>query len=141
MKTFISKNNNIKKWYVIDATGKVLGRLATEISKYLRGKHKSEYTPHIDTGDYVIIINSNKILVTGNKNKKKIYYHHSGYIGGIKKISFEKMIIKNSNDIIKKAVKGMLPKNSLGRAMYKKLKVYKGNEHNHAAQKPKNIEI
>lgn len=141
MKTFVEKQKNIKKWYVIDASGKILGRLATEVSKYLRGKHKPEYTPHIDTGDYIIILNANKILVTGNKNKNKFYYHHSGYIGGIKKISFEEMMHKNSTNVIKIAVKGMLPKGSLGRSMYKKLKVYKNDKHNHNAQKPQILDI
>lgn len=141
MKTFTAKTKNLKMWYVVDAEGKILGRLATEIAKILRGKHKPEYTPHVDVGDYIIILNAEKINVTGNKNKNKIYYHHSGYIGGIKKTSFEEMINKKSENVIKLAVKGMLPKNSLGRSMLKKLKIYKGNKHCHDSQKPKNLNI
>lgn len=141
MKTFTAKQKNIKKWYVVDATKKILGRLATEIAKILKGKHKSEYTPHIDVGDYIIVINAEKISVTGNKYKNKTYYHHSGYIGGIKKTTFSEMINKKSENIIKLAVKGMLPKNSLGRLMYKKLRVYKGNKHQHNAQKPQSLNI
>lgn len=141
MKTFTAKQKNPKKWYVVDATKKILGRLATEIAKILKGKHKSEYTPHIDVGDYIIVINAEKISVTGNKYKDKTYYHHSGYIGGIKKTTFSEMINKKSENIIKLAVKGMLPKNSLGRLMYKKLRVYKGNKHQHDAQKPQSLNI
>lgn len=137
-KTFIAKKTDIiQNWYIISAKGKVLGRFASFISKFLIGKHKEQYTPHIDIGDYIIIIHAEKIIVTGNKFKKKLYYKHTGYPGGIKFSSFEEIIKKNPTYIIKKAVKGMLPKGSLGRTMYKKMKVYVGNYHKHAAQKPK----
>lgn len=142
MKTFSAKSSNIKKnWYLIDATGKILGRLATELSRYLRGKHKVEYTPHIDTGDYIIVLNAKKILVTGKKNQDKIYYHHTGYIGGIKSYSFKEMIQRCPERIIERAVKGMLPRGPLGRMMFKKLKVYAGDTHNHAAQNPQFLNI
>jgi large subunit ribosomal protein L13 len=142
MKTFSAKSSNIKKnWYLIDATGKILGRLATELSRYLRGKHKVEYTPHIDTGDYIIVLNAKKILVTGRKSKDKIYYHHTGYIGGIKSFSFREMIQRCPERIIERAVKGMLPRGPLGRMMFKKLKVYAGDTHNHAAQNPQFLNI
>ncbi len=142
MKTFSAKPETVKRdWYLVDAAEKTLGRLATEIALRLRGKHKPEYTPHVDTGDYIVVINSDKIRVTGNKLKDKIYYHHTGYPGGIKDISFEKLRAKKSELIIQKAVKGMLPKNPLGRAMFRKLRVYRGAEHDHAAQQPKTLEI
>jgi large subunit ribosomal protein L13 len=142
MKTFSAKPETVKRdWYIVDAAEKTLGRLATEIALRLRGKHKPEYTPHVDTGDYIVVINSDKIRVTGNKMKDKIYYHHTGYPGGIKDISFEKLRAKKSEMIIQKAVKGMLPKNPLGRAMFRKLRVYRGAEHDHAAQQPKTLEI
>ncbi|MFV1984471.1 MAG: 50S ribosomal protein L13 [Thiohalomonadales bacterium] len=142
MKTFSAKPETVKRdWYIVDAAEKTLGRLATEIALRLRGKHKPEYTPHVDTGDYIVVINSDKIRVTGNKLKDKIYYHHTGYPGGIKDISFEKLRAKKSELIIQKAVKGMLPKNPLGRAMFRKLRVYRGAEHDHAAQQPKTLEI
>jgi len=142
MKTFSAKCYEVKKkWILIDANNKILGRLATEIAKYLRGKHKPEYTPHIDTGDYVIIINAEKVIVTGNKRKDKTYNRHTGYIGGLKSISFEKLIVKHPKRIIETAVKGMLAKNALGREMYKKLKVYVGQNHPHTAQQPKILEI
>jgi len=142
MKTFSAKAETVKRdWYIVDAAEKTLGRLATEIALRLRGKHKPEYTPHVDTGDYIVVINSDKIRVTGNKMKGKIYYHHTGYPGGIKDISFEKLRAKKSEMIIQKAVKGMLPKNPLGRAMFRKLRVYRGAEHDHAAQQPKTLEI
>ncbi|MFV2061833.1 MAG: 50S ribosomal protein L13 [Gammaproteobacteria bacterium] len=142
MKTFSAKPETVKRdWYIVDAAEKTLGRLATEIALRLRGKHKPEYTPHVDTGDYIVVINSDKIRVTGNKMKGKIYYHHTGYPGGIKDISFEKLRAKKSEMIIQKAVKGMLPKNPLGRAMFRKLRVYRGAEHDHAAQQPKTLEI
>ncbi|WP_432772833.1 50S ribosomal protein L13 [Francisella salimarina] len=137
MKTFTAKPSDIKRqWLLIDATDKTLGRLATEVAMILRGKNKPEYTPHMDTGDYVIIINAEKVAVTGNKRKGKIYYHHTGYIGGIKSISFEKLIATHPERAIEKAVKGMLPRTPLGRAMYKKLKVYAGENHPHTAQQP-----
>lgn len=142
MKTFSAKPETVKRdWYLVDAAEKTLGRLATEIALRLRGKHKPEYTPHVDTGDYIVVINSDKIRVTGNKLKNKIYYHHTGYPGGIKDISFEKLRAKKSEMIIQKAVKGMLPKNPLGRAMFRKLRVYRGAEHDHVAQQPKTLEI
>lgn len=142
MKTFSAKTHEVKRdWYVVDASEKVLGRLATEIARRLRGKHKAEYTPHVDTGDYIIVTNAEKVTVTGRKFKEKIYYSHSGFPGGIKEISFDKLQIKNPARIIELAVKGMLPKNPLGREMYRKLKVYVGSDHPHAAQQPKQLEI
>ena len=134
MKTFTAKPETVKRdWYVVDATGKTLGRLATELARRLRGKHKAEYTPHVDTGDYIIVLNAEKVAVTGNKREDKMYYHHTGHIGGIKEATFEEMIARRPERVIEIAVKGMLPKGPLGRAMYRKLKVYAGNEHNHAA--------
>lgn len=130
-----------RDWFVVDADGKTLGRMATEIARRLRGKHKTIYTPHVDTGDYIVVINADKIRVTGNKLKGKIYYHHTGYIGGIKSISLEKQLDKAPDRVISSAVKGMLPKNPLGRAMFGKLKVYAGAEHPHTAQQPKVLEI
>lgn len=137
MKTFSANNQTVKRdWYIIDAQNMVLGRLATEIARRLRGKHKPEYTPHVDTGDYIIVINAEKVRVTGNKTVDKMYHHHSGYPGGLKSINFEKLQAKAPEQIIEKAVKGMLPKGPLGRDMYRKLKVYAGSEHNHSAQQP-----
>jgi large subunit ribosomal protein L13 len=142
MKTFSAKGHEVKRdWFVVDASGKVLGRLASEIARRLRGKHKAEYTPHVDTGDNIIVINAEKVTVTGRKFKNKMYYHHTGFPGGIKSTNFEKLQDKNPIRIIELAVKGMLPKNPLGREMYRKLKVYAGNEHPHAAQQPKQLEI
>ena len=142
MKTFVATPSTIKReWYVVDAEGKTLGRLATEIATRLRGKHKPEYTPHADTGDYIIVVNCEKIVVTGNKAKGKMYHSHTGYIGGIKSISFEKLIEKAPERVIQSAVKGMLPKGPLGRAMFRKMKVYAGAEHNHAAQQPQVLDI
>ncbi|WP_419419317.1 50S ribosomal protein L13 [Legionella sp. D16C41] len=142
MKTFSAKAHEVKRdWYIIDATNKVLGRVATEIARRLRGKHKAEYTPHVDTGDYVVVINADKVAVTGKKFKDKIYYRHSGYPGGIKGVSFDKMQGSHPERVIELAVKGMLPKNVLGRQMYRKLKVYAGSEHPHTAQQPKELEI
>jgi large subunit ribosomal protein L13 len=142
MKTFSAKAHEVKRdWYVIDASNKVLGRLASEIAHRLRGKHKAEYTPHVDTGDYIVVTNAEKVIVTGRKFKEKRYYHHTGFPGGIKSITFDELQKKNPRDIIERAVKGMLPKNPLGREMYRKLKVYAGNEHPHAAQQPKQLEI
>ncbi|MCL4410709.1 50S ribosomal protein L13 [Aliidiomarina haloalkalitolerans] len=142
MKTFVAKAETVKRdWYVVDAEGKTLGRLATEVATRLRGKHKPEYTPHVDTGDYIVIVNAEKIHVTGNKAKAKMYHAHSGYPGGLKSISFEKLLIKKPEMIIEAAVKGMLPRGPLGRAMFRKLKVYAGPEHTHAAQQPKPLEI
>ncbi|KTC64528.1 50S ribosomal protein L13 (plasmid) [Legionella adelaidensis] len=142
MKTFSAKAHEVKRdWYLIDASDKTLGRLATEVARRLRGKHKAEYTPHVDTGDYIIITNAEKVTVTGRKFKEKMYYHHTGFPGGIKEISFDKLQKKNPAQIIERAVKGMLPKNPLGREMYRKLKIYTGTEHPHAAQQPKQLEI
>ena len=142
MKTFSAKSETVKRdWYVVDASEKTLGRLATEVARRLRGKHKAEYTPHVDTGDYLVIVNAEKIKVTGNKAKDKMYYHHTGYIGGIKSISFEKLIDKAPERVIEHAVKGMLPKNPLGRQMFRKLKVYSGPNHPHEAQQPKQLDI
>lgn len=142
MKTFTATPETVSRdWYVVDAEGKTLGRIATEIAVRLRGKHKPEYTPHVDTGDYIIVINAEKVTVTGNKAKGKTYYSHSGFPGGIKQISFEKLQAHKPEMIIEKAVKGMLPKGPLGRAMYRKLKVYAGAEHNHAAQQPQVLDI
>ena len=142
MKTFSAKPETVKRdWFVIDAEDKVLGRLATEIAHRLRGKHKAEYTPHVDTGDYIVVINAEKVAVTGNKMKDKLYHHHTGYPGGLKTVNFEKLQQTKPEMIIEKAVKGMLPKNPLGRDMFRKLKVYAGSEHNHAAQQPTALEI
>ncbi|ODQ00356.1 50S ribosomal protein L13 [Salinivibrio sp. SS2] len=142
MKTFVAKPETVKRdWYVVDAEGKTLGRLATEIASRLRGKHKPEYTPHVDTGDYIVVINAEKVTVTGRKASDKIYYSHTGYVGGIKSISFEKLIAQKPELVIEKAVKGMLPRGPLGRAMYRKLKVYAGSEHKHAAQQPQVLDI
>jgi len=142
MKTFSAKPETVKRdWYVVDAAGKTLGRLATEVARRLRGKHKPEFTPHVDTGDYIVVINAEKIAVTGNKSTDKMYHSHTGFPGGIKSISFDKLIQKKPEMVIEKAVKGMLPKNPLGRAMYRKLKVYAGSEHQHTAQQPQVLDI
>lgn len=142
MKTFSAKPAEVKRdWYVIDAEGKTLGRLATEIARRLRGKHKPEFTPHVDTGDYIIVINAEKIGVTGNKEKDKMYYHHTGYVGNMKSTSLGKLRQTFPDRIITTAVQGMLPKNPLGRAMFKKLKVYAGSEHGHQSQQPKVLEF
>ena len=142
MKTFVAKPAAVKRdWYVVDAEGKTLGRIATEIASRLRGKHKAEYTPHVDTGDYIIVINAEKVRVTGNKAAGKIYYRHSEFPGGLKSISFEKLIDRKPEMVIELAVKGMLPRGPLGRAMYRKLKVYAGVEHNHGAQQPQVLDI
>lgn len=141
-KTFSAKTSEVKQdWYLVDAEGKTLGRLATEIARRLRGKHKAEYTPHVDTGDYIVVINVEKIRVTGNKESDKMYHHHSGFPGGIKSISLDKQRQKAPHRILEHAVKGMLPKNPLGRAMYKKLKIYAGSEHKHSAQQPQPLTI
>lgn len=142
MKTFSAKPETVERgWYVVDATDKVLGRLASEIARRLRGKHKPEYTPHVDTGDYIVVVNAEKVRVTGNKETDKVYYHHTGYPGGIKSINLEKQRKKFPERIVETAVKGMLPKGPLGRAMYRKLKVYAGPEHRHAAQQPQTLDI
>ena len=142
MKTFSAKPETVERdWYVIDASGKTLGRLASEVASRLRGKHKAEYTPHVDTGDYIVVINAKNIHVTGKKEENKLYHRHTGYIGGLKTTVLKDMRDRAPERIIETAVKGMLPKNPLGRAMYRKLKVYGGAEHNHAAQQPKTLEI
>jgi large subunit ribosomal protein L13 len=142
MKTFSAKPQTVKRdWFVVDASGKTLGRLATEIARRLRGKHKPEYTPHVDTGDYIVVVNAEKVAVTGRKETDKVYHRHSGYPGGLKSITLQKLRQKAPERIIETAVKGMLPKNTLGRAMYRKLKVYKGSEHPHQAQQPLTLDI
>ncbi|MBR9829867.1 MAG: 50S ribosomal protein L13 [Oceanospirillales bacterium] len=142
MKTFTAKPAEVKRdWYVVDAEGKTLGRLATEIARRLRGKHKPVYTPHVDTGDYIVVVNAEKVTVTGNKRNDKMYYRHSGFPGGLKEASFNKMVQTFPERTIELAVKGMLPKGPLGRAMYTKLKVYAGAEHPHQAQQPKELNI
>lgn len=142
MKTYSAKPKQVQQdWYVVDAADKTLGRLAAEIAHRLRGKHKPEYTPHVDTGDFIVVVNAEKIAVTGNKAKDKIYYHHTGYIGNMRSISFEKLIDRAPERVLETAVKGMLPKNPLGRQMFSKLKVYAGNSHPHAAQQPKELQI
>lgn len=140
--TVSAKPAEVKRdWFVVDAEGKTLGRLASEVATRLRGKHKPIYTPHVDTGDYIVIVNAEKIGVTGNKAKNKMYYRHTGYVGNLKEMSFENLIDHNPERVIELAVKGMLPKGPLGREMYRKLKVYAGPEHNHHAQQPLALEI
>ena len=142
MKTFTLKESEVdKKWLVVDAADKTLGRLATQIAARLRGKHKPIFSYHADAGDFVVVVNAEKVAMTGQKWEKKIYYHHSGYMGGLKQITADKLRIKRPEDIIRFAVKGMLPKNILGRRQLKKLKVYAGPEHPHQAQKPEKLEI
>ena len=142
MKTFMPKTREIKrKWYLIDADGQTLGRLSSEVARILRGKNKPIYTPHVDTGDFVIIINAEKIALTGNKLDQKMHRYHSGYPGGLKEIKYRQFIQRTPERVIEVAVKGMLPKNSLGRSMYTKLKVYKGADHKHEAQKPEKLEL
>ena len=142
MKTISAKPETVRRdWYVVDADNKVLGRLATEIARRLRGKHKAIYTPHVDTGDYIVVINAEKVAVTGNKLDDKIYYRHSGYPGGLKSKTLKELLQSDPAAVIETAVKGMLPRNKLGRAMLSKLKVYAGPEHGHAAQQPKPLEI
>ena len=142
MKTFIPKAADIdRKWYVVDAEGMVLGRLASEVANILRGKNKPIYTPHVDCGDYVIVVNAEKVAVTGKKRSEKIYKRHTGYPGGLREMTFEQMIEKHPTEVVRHAVKGMMPNGKLGRQMFKKLKVYAGPEHNHAAQKPEKLEV
>lgn len=142
MKTFSAKSESVHRgWFVVDAKGKTLGRLASEIAKRLKGKHKPEYTPHVDTGDYIVVINAEQVMVTGRKTEQKIYYRHSGYPGGLKEETFGKLIQRQPTRVLELAVKGMLPKNILGRAMFRKLNVYAGSEHPHTAQQPVLIEI
>ena len=142
MKTFSAKPADVKReWFVIDATDKVLGRVATEIATRLRGKHKAEYTPHVDTGDHIVVINAEKIAVTGNKEEGKIYYRHTGYPGGIKNVNVRQLRERAPTRILENAVRGMMPKNPLGRAMFKKLHIYAGSEHMHEAQQPQVWEL
>jgi large subunit ribosomal protein L13 len=142
MNTFSAKPAEVRRdWFVVDATGKTLGRLSTEIAHRLRGKHKPEYTPHVDTGDYIVVVNAEKIRVTGNKKRDKMYHHHTGYIGNLKSKSLETMLEEHPERVLQKSVKGMLPKGPLGREMFKKLRVFKGPEHDHAAQQPIPLEI
>lgn len=142
MKTFSAKPQNVEhNWLLVDAEGQTLGRIATEIASRLRGKHKPEYTPHVDTGDFVVVINAEKVRVTGNKAKDKMYHHHTGFPGGLKSFSFEKLIDRAPDRVLKLAIKGMLPRTPLGRAMFKKLKVYAGKEHPHAAQQPQALQL
>ncbi len=142
MKTYTATNENVRRdWYVVDAAGKTLGRLATEVARRLRGKHKPEFTPHVDTGDYIIVVNANQVRVTGNKLADKIYYRHTGYIGNMKQEPLGDLMKRKPELVIERAVKGMLPKNRLGRAMFRKLKVYAGPEHRHQSQQPKTLEV
>ena len=142
MKTFSAKPHEVKRdWFVVDGTDKVLGRLASEVARRLRGKHKAIYTPHVDTGDFIVVVNAAKVLTTGRKLDQKKYYRHSGWIGGLKETTLRDMLAKKPEDVIRKAVRGMLPKNRLGRAMLKKLKVYAGEAHPHEAQKPETLDV
>ena len=142
MKTYMAKEGSVEqKWYLIDAEGKTLGRLASELASRLRGKHKAEYTPHADVGDFLVVINAEKVAVTGRKESDKMYHHHTGYIGSLKSENFADLIARQPTRVIEKAVKGMMPKGPLGRKMFKKLKVYAGNAHPHEAQKPQPIEV
>ena len=142
MKTYMAKAETVeRKWYVVDAAGVPLGRVASRVASVLRGKNKPTFTPNVDCGDFVIVINTDKAVLTGKKLENKFYRYHTGYIGGLKEISYKKMMAEKSDLAVYEAVKGMLPKNSLGRAMIKKLKVYKGAEHNHAAQKPEELKV
>ena len=142
MKTYMANAQTVeRKWYVVDAAGVPLGRLASRVGSVLRGKNKPTFTPNVDTGDFVIVINSDKVVLTGKKTEDKFYRYHTGYVGGLKEISYKKMLAEKSDLAVYEAVKGMLPKNSLGRATLKKLRVYKGAEHNHAAQKPEELKV
>ena len=142
MKTYMAHAETVeRKWYVVDAAGLTLGRLATKVASVLRGKHKPTFTPNVDTGDFVIVVNTDKVVLTGKKLEDKFYRYHTGYIGGLKEIPYKKLMAEKSDLAVYEAVKGMLPKNSLGRQMLKKLRVYKGAEHNHAAQKPEVLKL
>jgi len=142
MKTFSAKPAEVRRdWFVVDATGKTLGRLSTEIAHRLRGKHKPEYTPHVDTGDYIVVVNAEKVRVTGNKLKDKMYYRYTGYVGNLKSKSLEKMLEDSPERVLQNAVKGMLPRGPLGRQMFSKLRVFKGPEHDHTAQQPIPLEV
>ena len=142
MKTFVAKEHEVdKKWYLVNAENRILGRLASQIAIRLRGKHKPIFTPHADTGDFIVVINADKVALTGSKLDKKMYYRHSGYLGGVKQISARKLLEKKPTEVLRLAVKRMLPKNSLGRSQLKKLKIYTGSDHPHQAQKPETLEI
>lgn len=142
MKTLSAKPQEVTHdWYIVDATGKTLGRLATEIASRLRGKHKTCYTPHVDTGDFIVVVNVEKVKVSGNKAKNKMYYRHTEFPGGLKETNFEKLIARKPEEVLHRAVKGMLPKGPLGYAMIKKMKLYAGSEHPHEAQQPQTLEI
>jgi large subunit ribosomal protein L13 len=142
MKTISAKEEDVRRnWYLVDATDKTLGRLSTQIANRIRGKHKPEYTPHVDTGDYIVVVNADKVKVTGNKASNKVYHHYTGYPGGIKSITLERLLQDTPEKAIEMAVKGMMPKNKLSRAMLGKLKIYAGNEHPHVAQQPQPLEI
>jgi large subunit ribosomal protein L13 len=142
MKTISTRPADVDhQWFVVDASGKTLGRIATVIAARLRGKHKPEFTPHVDTGDFIVVVNADKVHVTGNKGRDKIYHHHTGFPGGLRSITFDKLMVRAPTRAVESAVKGMLPKNPLGRAMARKLKVYAGAEHPHAAQQPQALEI
>jgi len=142
MKTFSAKPQTVRRdWFVVDASGKTLGRLATEVARRLRGKHKPEYTPHVDTGDYIVVVNARDISVTGNKRSDKMYHRHTGYIGNLKSANLETMLEKSPEEVIRLAVKGMLPRNPLGRQMMRKLKIFAGPEHKHEAQQPQPLEV
>ena len=142
MKTYMPKASEVdRRWYLVDAEGKVLGRLATEIATILRGKNKPEYTPHMDMGDFVVVVNADKVVLTGKKEQQKLYRRHTGYPSGLREVPYERMMATHPERVLEKAVRGMLPKNSLGRAMFRKLKVYAGPNHKHEAQKPEKIEL
>ena len=142
MKSYMARPQEVeRKWYVVDAEGQTLGRLATQITRVLRGKNKAQYTPHIDTGDFVVVINADRVEVTGRKAEQKIYYRHTGYPGGLKEVSYERMMDRKPTEIVRKAVWGMMPKSRLARAQFKKLKIYAGPEHPHAAQEPQPLEV
>jgi large subunit ribosomal protein L13 len=142
MKTLSTKPAEVRRaWYLVDAQGKTLGRLASELARRLRGKHKVQFTPHVDTGDYIVVVNAEKVKVTGNKLQNKIYHHHTGYIGNLKSVGLERLLDKAPDRVITHAVKGMLPRNRLGRAMLKKLRVYAGPDHRHQAQQPQPLDI
>ena len=142
MKTYMAKGESVeRKWYVVDAEGMVLGRLASQVAAILRGKHKPIFTPHVDTGDYVIIINADKVVLTGKKLEQKKYYHHSGYVGGLKEISYKTLLQKKPEFAVYEAIRLMMPKGPLGRQMLKKVKIYRGSEHNHVAQQPEVLEL
>ena len=142
MKTYMAKGETVeRKWYVVDAEGMVLGRLASQVAAILRGKHKPIFTPHVDTGDYVIIINADKVVLTGKKLEQKKYYHHSGYVGGLKEISYKTLLQKKPEFAVYEAIRLMMPKGPLGRQVLKKVKIYRGSEHNHAAQQPEVLEL